>query len=158
MSAGAAGTAVPWRRLAVRCSVAAAAVVAGGLVLQLVGVGLRLPFLVTLVVAAVAAGWLTSVVRPAVDPPPSPEPDPPGVVTRELDRRVRVLEKHLWGVQPQHGMNRAEVQQTVARVAEARRPRDAPLPPALATYLSSEPPPTLTRRQLRALLEELNRL
>lgn len=145
------------------CLVAVAATLVLGVLLELIGFGLRLPFLVLLVVALVAGRWfLTTVLDPApADATPVPEPGADAPTHRNLDRRVRVLETRLWGVQPTHGMNRTEVARTIADLAERRRGlagADGPLPPALAEYLSTEPPPALSRRRLRTILQELSRL
>ncbi|SDE26718.1 hypothetical protein SAMN04489747_2967 [Auraticoccus monumenti] len=143
--------------------VAAAAAVVVGLLLELIGFGLRLPFLILLVVAAVVARWfLGTVLDPApTDVTPVPEPGVVAPVNRNLDRRVRVLETRLWGVQPAHGMNRTEVARTIADLTERRRQvsgHEGPLPTVLAEYLSTEPPPALSRRRMRTILQELNRL
>lgn len=163
MSPRRSSTPVGWRRLLLGCAAAAAATVLLGLLLQLLGFGLRLPFLVLLVLAVVAGRWfLATVLDPApTDATPVPEPGADAPVIRNLDRRVRVLETRLWGVQTAHGMNRTEVARTVAELTERRRQQsgaDAPLPPALAEYLSTEPPPALSRRRMRTILQELSRL
>ncbi|WP_232822098.1 hypothetical protein, partial [Desertihabitans aurantiacus] len=129
------------------------------LVATLVGFGLHLPFWVLLAAAVAAGAFLVRHVVEPADPPLAVLPEPGGPApTRQADPRVRVLESQLWGAE--RGMNLRPLHTTLTDLVEARRrrPGAGPLPPTLAAYLSADPPPTPTRRQLRTILEEIRSL
>lgn len=142
-----------WRSpaIAVGIGVGVGAVASGGLLL--LGFGVRMDvWVLTGLAVAVTVWFFRDVFDPGHEPPMAEPHDAPSTYwSIDSDRRTRTLEGQVRGALRGNATTVTALHHTIDRIARAS---DAPLPPATARYLASEPHP-LTRAQVRTIIREL---
>ncbi|GAA3903446.1 hypothetical protein [Microbacterium invictum] len=124
-----------------------------GVLLTVIGFGLRLDVWVLVGLVTAVAVWFFRDVFDSGQEEPLDEPQEPAPAfwSLDLDRRTRTLEAQLRGAERGTGTSVTTLHRTIEKIAHAT---DGPLPPATARYLASEPRP-LTRGQRRTIIREL---